>query len=266
MGDERGDPFACHRRVYLNSKSAESHQNEATVVESIALKTADAIASVLLTRIQAGEFSAGRLPAERALSEAFSTTRITLREALGKLEAQGMIYRELRRGWFIAPPRLIYNPLHHSHFHAMAMEQGRQAATEVIAAEQVAAHDSVATALQLASGSAVYCIRRLRRIDGRAVLYVEHYLNPRFFPGLLDEDLTRSLTDLYDQRYGIRYGGARFTILPGPLPEVAAPMLNVAPGSPGLLITRINRNQQKEVIDCDCEYWRYDALCVDVEA
>jgi DNA-binding GntR family transcriptional regulator len=43
-------------------------------------------------------------------------------------------------------------------------------------------------------------------------------------------------------------------------------MLNVAPGSPGLLITRINRNQQKEVIDCDCEYWRYDALCVDVEA
>ena len=121
-------------------------------MESIALKTADAIASVLLTRIQAGEFSAGRLPAERALSEAFSTTRITLREALGKLEAQGMIYRELRRGWFIAPPRLIYNPLHHSHFHAMAMEQGRQAATEVIAAEQVAAHDSVATALRLASG------------------------------------------------------------------------------------------------------------------
>ena len=81
----------------------------------------------------------------------------------------------------------------------MAMEQGRQAATEVIAAEQVAAHDSVATALRLASGSSVYCIRRLRRIDGRAVLYVEHYLNPRFFPGLLDEDLTRVLIDRYDQ-------------------------------------------------------------------
>ena len=126
--------------------------------------------------------------------------------------------------------------------------------------------EAEASALRLAPGSAVYCIRRLRRIDGRAVLYVEHYLNPRFFPGLLDEDLTRSLTDLYDQRYGIRYGGARFTIMPGPLPEVAAPTLNVAPGSPGLLITRINRNQQKEVIDCDCEYWRYDALCVDVEA
>ncbi|UZH02849.1 UTRA domain-containing protein [Pantoea anthophila] len=235
-------------------------------MESIALKTAEAIASALLSRIRDGEFQSGRLPAERALSEAFSTTRITLREALGKLEAQGMIYRELRRGWFIAPPRLVYNPLHHSHFHAMATEQGRRATTEVIAAGEVAAQDAVATALGLASGSVVYCIRRLRRIDGRAVLYVEHYLNPHFFPGLLEEDLTRSLTDLYDQRYGIRYGGARFTILPGPLPDVAAPALNVATGSPGLLITRINRNQQKAVIDCDCEYWRYDALCVDVEA
>lgn len=235
-------------------------------MESPALKSAEAIASALMTRIQAGEFSSGRLPAERALSEAFCTTRITLREALGKLEAQGMIYRELRRGWFIAPPRLVYNPLHHSHFHAMATAQGRQATTEVIAAEEVAAHNSVATALQLAPGATVYCIRRLRRIDGRAVLYVEHYLNPRFFPALLGEDLTRSLTELYDQRYGIRYGGARFTIQPGPLPDVAAPTLNVASGSPGLLITRINRNQHREVIDCDCEYWRYDALCVDVEA
>ena len=235
-------------------------------MESIAPKTADVIASALLARIKAGEFSGGRLPAERALSEVFSTTRITLREALGKLEAQGVIYRELRRGWFIAPPRLIYNPLYHSHFHAMAAEQGRHASTEVIAAQEVSAQGAVAAALMLEEGETVFCIRRLRRIDGRAVLYVEHYLNPHFFPGLLFEDLTRSLTDLYDQRYGIRYGGARFTILPGPLPDVAAPALNVAAGSPGLLITRINRNQQKQVIDCDCEYWRYDALCVEVEA
>lgn len=232
----------------------------------MALKTADIIAERLLARIKAGEFSQGRLPSERALSEYFSTTRITLREALGKLEAQGHIYRELRRGWFIAPPRLIYNPLHHSHFHAMAAQQGRHATTEVLAALEVPVQDTVAGSLQLASGENVYCIRRLRRIDGRAVLYVEHYLNPAFFPGLLNEDLTRSLTELYELRYNIRYGGARFTIIPGPLPDVAAPALNVAPGSPGLLITRINRNQHRQIIDCDCEYWRYDALCVDVEA
>lgn len=228
-------------------------------------KTADVIAAALHSRIDAGEFTSGRLPAERSLSEQYSTTRITLREALGSLEAQGVIYRELRRGWFLAPPRLVYNPLHHSHFHAMAAQQGRIANTEVIEARKAPVQSSVAQQLQLAEGDEVYLIRRLRRIDGRAVLYVEHYLNPHYFPGLLDEDLTRSLTDLYDQRYGIRYGGARFTILPGPLPAHAAPALNVASGTPGLLITRTNRDQHKRVIDCDCEYWRYDALCVDVD-
>lgn len=43
-----------------------------------------------------------KLPAERKLSEVFATTRITLREALLQLEAQGLIYREERRGWFIS--------------------------------------------------------------------------------------------------------------------------------------------------------------------
>lgn len=228
-------------------------------------KAADVIASALRARIENGEFASGRLPAERTLSEHYATTRITLREALGQLEAQGIIYRELRRGWFRAPPRLIYNPSHHCHFHAMALEQGRVASTQVIEAREVPAQLAIARHLQLQEGDTVFRIRRLRRIDGRAVLYVEHYLNPACFPGLLAEDLTRSLTDLYDQRYGIRYGGARFTILPGPLPPRAAPALNVASGTPGLLITRINRDQHNRVIDCDCEFWRYDALCVAVE-
>jgi DNA-binding GntR family transcriptional regulator len=83
--------------------------------------------------------SKGRLPSERALSEHFSTTRITLREALSQLEAEGLIYREVRRGWFISPPRMIYNPLQRSHFHAMAKDQGRSAQTEVIDARQCAA-------------------------------------------------------------------------------------------------------------------------------
>ena len=48
--------------------------------------------------------------AERALSERFATTRITIKEALSSLEADGLIYRAERRGWFVAPPRLTYDP------------------------------------------------------------------------------------------------------------------------------------------------------------
>ena len=79
----------------------------------------------LREQIERGCSRARKLPSERQLSELFSTTRITLREALGQLEDQGLIYREERRGWFVSPQRLLYNPLVRSHFHAMVADQGR---------------------------------------------------------------------------------------------------------------------------------------------
>lgn len=229
--------------------------------------TVDVICQTLAARIREGAFAAsGRLPSERDLSEQFSTTRITLREALGQLESQGMIYRELRRGWFIAPPRLAYDPLLRSHFHAMAEQQGRTAQTSVLDARTVKVSREVAEKLAMREGEEAYRVCRLRHIDNRAVLYVEHYLNPAYFPDLLSFDLTRSLTRLYQQQYNIHYGRVGFTMLPMPLPKFAAPALKVAAGSPALFITRINRDQHDRIIDCDYEYWRYDAMYIAVEA
>ncbi|MRT03307.1 UTRA domain-containing protein [Ewingella americana] len=230
------------------------------------LTTVAAICLRLSENIASGLFAAeGRLPSERQLSEQFATTRITLREALSQLEGQGLIYRQVRRGWFVSPPRIVYNPLQRSHFHAMAREQGRSAKTEVIDAKELIASDAVCAKLSLPKDSAVYCIRRLRYIDGRPVLYVEHYLNPKYFPQILSVDLTQSLTDLYSSKYGMSYGRVRFDMLPTRLPEDASSALKVAPGSPALFITRTNRDQHDRVIDCDLEYWRYDALHIDVE-
>ncbi|WP_137818453.1 UTRA domain-containing protein [Pseudomonas sp. 2FG] len=225
-----------------------------------------AICRALEEQIEHGLLSSGsKLPAERKLSELFATTRITLREALGQLEAQGLIYREERRGWFVSPPRLTYNPLVRSHFHAMVGEQGRQPATEVLSARLLPASAAICALLELPALSSVIQIRRARRIDGRLVLYVEHYLNPAHFPGVLTFDLTRSLTELYAQQYDIFYGRVRFDMVPTALHVEAAAALKVSVGSPALRITRINRDQHGRLIDCDIEYWRHDAIHVSVE-
>lgn len=226
-----------------------------------------AICQAIANWLDEGELAHNeRLPAERILSARFATTRITLREALSQLEAQGKIYREERRGWFVSPPRLNYNPLNRSHFHAIVREQGRRPDTRVLDVSEIGAPAVVSRHLGLMPGERVYCIRRVRRIDGRAVLYVEHYLNPSFFPGILEEDLTQSLTELYLQRYGIHYGKVWFGMLPTIFPPCAASALKTSENSPALFITRINRNQHDHIIDCDLEYWRYDTLHISVEA
>ena len=232
-----------------------------------ATKAVTAIGQVLQEQLDHGLLAAGsKLPAERKLSELFDTTRITLREALGQLEAQGLVYREERRGWFVSPQRVAYNPLVRTHFHAMVAEQGRVPATEVLSARLMPATAQICQVLELPALSSVYQVCRARRIDGRLVLYVEHYLNPAYFPGILQFDLTCSLTELYASEYAIHYGRVRFDILPTALPAEAANSLKTTLGSPALRITRVNRDQHGRLIDCDLEYWRHDAIRIVAEA
>ncbi len=231
-----------------------------------ATKAVTAIGQVLQEQLDHGLLASGsKLPAERKLSELFGTTRITVREALLQLEAQGQIYREERRGWFVSPPRLAYNLMQRSHFHAMVSAQGRVPSTEVISARLQPASAAVCAWLQLPALSSVIQICRARRIDERLVLYVEHYLNPQFFPGILDFDLNQSITELYARHYDLHYGRVRFEIVPTALSVDAAAALRVSVGSPGLRIARVNYDQHERLIDCDLEFWRHDAIHVGVD-
>ncbi|MGW8462181.1 UTRA domain-containing protein [Pseudomonas sp. GL-B-19] len=231
-----------------------------------ATKAVTAIGQVLQEQLDHGLLASGsKLPAERKLSELFGTTRITVREALLQLEAQGQIYREERRGWFVSPPRLAYNLMQRSHFHAMVSAQGRVPSTEVISARLQPASAAVCAWLQLPALSSVIQICRARRIDERLVLYVEHYLNPQYFPGILEFDLNQSITELYARHYDLHYGRVRFEIVPTSLSADAAAALRVSVGSPGLRIARVNYDQHERLIDCDLEFWRHDAIHVGVD-
>ncbi len=208
----------------------------------------------------------GRLPAERQMIETYSTTRITLRQALQRIEIDGLIYRENRRGWFIAGPRMIYDPLRHSNFHEMAREQGFEPRTELISAGSATAPPEISQLLGGGPDTEYWKIVRRRQLDGRLVLYVEHYLSREVFPDILEHDLTRSLSDMYLEIYGVGYGSAFFEINPVALRGAQARELNCADGAYGLQIIRLNRDQNGRIIDCDVEFWRHQSISVKVEA
>ncbi|MBP8937385.1 MAG: UTRA domain-containing protein, partial [Agrobacterium sp.] len=175
----------------------------------------------------------GRLFSERQLIAKYATTRITLREALFHLEIDGLIFRESRRGWFVSGPRLVYSPLHRSHFHRMAAEQGRSAETLLVEAEATALPEELAPLMRCAPGTPFWRIRRKRSIDGRLVLFVEHYLSMEIFPDIVQHDLTRSLTTIYQDSYAVTYGPAYFEINPVALRGYPAHHLGCSEGAYG---------------------------------
>lgn len=209
---------------------------------------------------------AGRLPSEREMIAIYATTRITLREALRHIEIDGLIYRETRRGWFTAGPRLIYDPLRHSNFHQMATEQSRKASTELISATSGTAPAHICQLMDCSQDTEFWVITRRRWIDDRLVLYVEHYLSKQIFPDILQFDLNNSLSGIYLDYYHIQYGSARFEISPIALRGTAARKLNCGYGSYGLHILRVNKDQYGRTIDCDSEFWRHHSISVSVEA
>lgn len=140
------------------------------------------IKNSLRETIRSGAMSEGhKLPSERALSERFSTTRITIKDALVSLETEGVIYREDRRGWYVSPDRIRYNPLSRSHFHQMIHDQHRIAETKLVSVRSEMAVGEYAKTLELESMALIHIIERLRYIDGRAVLFVENILKAHLF-------------------------------------------------------------------------------------
>ncbi|WP_413188209.1 UTRA domain-containing protein [Paraburkholderia sacchari] len=207
-----------------------------------------------------------KLPSERELSELFGTTRTTVKEALVAMEAEGRIYCEDRRGWFVAPPRLIYNPLYRSPFHQIVTDQKRCLETRVLLSRTIVATPAICQNLELPTLSRVHEIHRLRKLDGRVVMLAKHYLKPEKFPRIFEHDLSQSLTTLYQQSYGIRYGRSRFEITPTAAWGEVAQALMLTEGSQILMISSIVYDQNDEIVEFEIEHWRHDAVRIIVDS
>ncbi|EJV9414015.1 phosphonate utilization transcriptional regulator PhnR [Vibrio vulnificus] len=218
----------------------------------------------IVEQIEAGMLAPRqKLPAERKLAESFDTTRVTLREALSLLEAEGRIYREDRRGWFISPVPLRYDPTQTLNFTNMALAQNRVPKTQLLGAKAILANKVAARLLNLQPFSDVFRVDRVRYLEDRPVVFVTNYIRPELFPNLLDYDLSNSLTDIYREHYGVTYQKIRYRISTSTLLGEMAQALRATSGTPAMVVERVNYNQHGDLIDCDIEYWRHDAICIE---
>ncbi len=222
------------------------------------------IKDAIVEQIEAGMLSPRqKLPAERKLAESFDTTRVTLREALSLLEAEGRIYREDRRGWFISPLPLRYDPGQALSFLDMAQMQNRLAKTEVLNASTCLADKQATRLLALPAFSDVFCINRVRYLEDRPVVLVTNYVQSKLTPDLLAHDLTQSLNQLLCNQYGLKQKQVRYRIATSTLLGSIAQALRATSGTPAMVIERVHFDSTGSIIDAAIEYWRHDAISIE---
>ncbi|ARU57907.1 MAG: UTRA domain-containing protein [Pseudomonadales bacterium] len=201
-----------------------------------------------------------KIPSERELVERFGCTRITIREALMQLEADNLIYRQERRGWFVTPPKLVYRPEKKQSFLDMTSEQNRSGTTALISAETIVANRKTYQELQIPPGSMVHNIRRLRSLEGRPVLYESIYLPVDQFTDLLSQDLAGSLTRLLNTYYNESIHRETIRIASTTFNPSAAEALGVLPSRTGIRVNRLRMNENNIPVELDWEFWLSDAL------
>ncbi len=170
------------------------------------LRLADGARHRLLDMISAGALRPGdKLGTERDLAAALSVSRSTLRQVLAVLAQAGVVRRVPGRagGTFVAHTKVDRDLSVIVGLPEYLRRQGFVAGTQVLSATMTGADDRAAMHLEVAVGSLVVDIVRIRLAD-RVPISLERARFPAdLVPGLLELPLGGSIYDLLARQYDI---------------------------------------------------------------
>jgi len=228
-----------------------------------------AIAAQLAAAIASGQLVPGaRLPPERHLAESLGVSRMTVRQALGELERDGLLRRVVGRagGTFVCEPKSERHVAGASGISAELRRQGLADGAELISAEVEPARRRTAAALGLGPNERVVVIVRLRLAGGKPLAVERSSLPVRLFPDIEDMDLAGSLYDLMDEGFGRRPVRAVETLETAEARPSDARTLGLKRGAPILLVERIGYAADGTAVEFARDRFRGDRTRVAIES
>lgn len=180
-----------------------------------------------------------KLPSERQMIEAFSVSRITIRQALSQLQRDGLIFKINGKGTFVSMPKAQFDVSTLKGFGESAASIGQEAFSKLISITTDIPKDNVASCLGLSSGVRVTRIQRLRYLNREPLAFDITYAPTYVSDGFGNADLEqRDLFDVIENDCGIAIASARVNLESMICDGELAGFLNMEPGSAALHIER----------------------------
>jgi GntR family transcriptional regulator len=197
----------------------------------------------LITRsLESGEWGPGDvIPSESELAIRFGVSQGTVRKAVDEMAAENLLVRRQGKGTFVAThndPRSFFR------FLRLAANEGELPVAKSIPLEcwRAKAGPDVARTLALEPGAPIIIVRRLLRFGNEPAVFDEIYLPGELFPDLTLDILKSGISSLYslfESRYGVRMIRADERLRAVSADRVSSELLQVAEGSPLLLVERV---------------------------
>ncbi|MDR0615376.1 MAG: GntR family transcriptional regulator [Synergistaceae bacterium] len=153
--------------------------------------------------IDDGEYMPGdKIQSEEELCAEHGVSRVTVRNAIQRLVNDGVLVKSHGRGTFVAVPAFIESMDAKGSFTESCLKINAVPSTRVISLNTVIPRKEIAERL-LSGDSGVICLKRLRLIDGVAVIFEDDYFRMEYeslFDGNIDDV---SLFSLIQRKTGI---------------------------------------------------------------
>jgi GntR family transcriptional regulator len=214
-------------------------------------------------RWQPGE----RLPSESELCGHFELSRTTVRQALARLEQEGMVNRRKGFGTFVASasPRMWLLQSQDGFFQEETSRMGRAVSSEILSRRVEELPHWAADALGLPQGAEGVVMERLRSVDGQIALCVTDCLPVSFAEVVMAMDGSQSLYQRLREAHGLEVAGGRRFLEAVPAGKKLARLLQVTPADPLIFIESVSWDSQMRPFHSYRSWLRSDRMRVEIQ-
>lgn len=224
------------------------------------------LVGIIKRNISAGLLSPGDLlPSEAELCKSLGISRSTVRQAIGTLEAEGLVVRRQGKGTFIAEPKIRRRTESVYSFTSEINAMGKTPSSTITEFSIISPPEEIVRKLELRSADTkCYKFTRVRKVDGEPLI-----LETSYYPQYIYPNLTRELLETHSF-YSLLYEV-------GVVPETAvdsyeavrcskeeAELLGCKQGSPCFFVQRRTRSSAGELYEFTQSLLRGDRTRLDL--
>lgn len=220
------------------------------------------IKEILRARILDGTYKPHQqMPSESEMMQAFKVSRITVRQALGDLQKEGLIFKIHGKGSFVSKSKACQDLDRLQGFGEAMSRFGHQTFNQLLSIKDVPANRAVSEKLGLELRTIVTEIKRVRHLDREPISVDVTYVPRAIGDRLRSEDLAaRDIFVILENDYRIALGNADLQIGSIPADATLARLLRVDEGAPVLRIERLTFTADHQPLDFEYLYYRGDAF------
>lgn len=223
----------------------------------------DQAKAAIKERIVADEFDDGRIPSETDLADELGVSRTTIRDALSRLENEGVIFRKQGAGTFVNRPGLQINSRLEEiwSYEAVLRDHGYTPSTSILDVSSRPAGAHLADDLNLSPKDTVVVVEKLFLEDKEPVILARNHIPERLIGRpYAAEDLTAPVFEFIAEFGGQHLSYYLSDIVPVLAKGILAERLRVPPTTALLSLEEVGYNEDNEPILKAQSYFRDDLL------